>query len=84
MKFTIDEFCRIQLKENVRSELNYDDMLYMHIQGENIVIDTNPENTYRRMKPDKINRIALSSEIVRFKLRLIPVMSLTVMLRTVS
>lgn len=70
MKFTIDEFYRIHLKEAVRSELNYDNMLYMHIQGDSIVIDANPENSYKSIKPDEINRIALSSEVVRFKLAL--------------
>lgn len=68
MKFTIDELYRIYLTEAVRSVLNYNDMLYMHIHGDNIVINNNSENAYRNLKVDSLNRIALSSEVVLFKL----------------
>lgn len=68
MKFTIDELYRVYLTKEVCSALNYKDMLYMHIQGDNIVINSNPENTYRKLKIDSLNRVALSSEVVLFKL----------------
>lgn len=68
MKFTIDELFRIYLNSDVISKLNCTGVLYMHTDDENVVIDSNPENAYRKMKIDELSRIVLPNEIVRFKL----------------